>query len=274
MAAREDGGGGTGSARRRRERRLRAHLKYARMSVAMALAKCHHDSAQRQRTARAREEEREMHYTAAFRTTVPPPEPELFDLFEEPNRVRPNLLLEPHGVQDQLQRHRVEQALDVPDLHMNRDEVDEREYDIMEEVVQQLVPRERAQLRTFGEDGAALVSGLLDGLEKLVLQERVQPRTGEQAHVHFLGLLHRIEQRTAEQVVHVPLGTVSESLVEQVVDVSTPSVELVSVQDPQLERPPTRAAASSLDAPQEHFDWVFSHYSPKSKKCKKCWQNQ
>ena len=278
MAAREDGGGGTGSARRRRERRLRAHLKYAR-------------------------------------TTVPPPEPELFDLFEEPNRVRPNLLLEPHGVQDQLQRHRVEQALDVPVLHVTRDEVDEREYDIMEEVVQQLVPQEQAQLRTVGEDGAALVSGLLDGLEKLVLQERVQPRTGEQAHVHFLGLLHRVQQRTAEQVVHVPLGTVSESLVEQVVDVvmpgvfhvpqqrvqqrseqvvdvhvplatvsernveqvvdvATPSVELVSVQDPQLERPPTRAAASSLDAPQEHFDWFFALFPNIKKVQQKCWQNQ
>ena len=38
-----------------------------------------------------------MHYTAAFRTTVPPPEPELFDLFEEPGGVRPSLLLEPQG---------------------------------------------------------------------------------------------------------------------------------------------------------------------------------
>ena len=33
-----DEGGGTGSARRRRERPLCAYLKYARMSVAMALA--------------------------------------------------------------------------------------------------------------------------------------------------------------------------------------------------------------------------------------------
>ena len=77
MAACNDAGGGTGSARRRRERRLRAYLRYARMSVAMALAECQHHSAQRPKKARAREEEREVHYTAAFRTTVPPPEPEL-----------------------------------------------------------------------------------------------------------------------------------------------------------------------------------------------------
>ena len=40
MAAHRAEGGGTGSARRRRERRLRAYLRYARMSVEMALAEC------------------------------------------------------------------------------------------------------------------------------------------------------------------------------------------------------------------------------------------
>ena len=71
-----------------------------RMSVQMALAEASHHTAPRgQRTARAREEEREVHYTAAFRTTVPPPEPELFDLFEEPGGGRPDLLLEPQGPQ-------------------------------------------------------------------------------------------------------------------------------------------------------------------------------
>ena len=57
--AREAEGGGTGSARRRRERRLRAYLRYARMSVAMALAESTHHSAPRgQKTARARGEAR------------------------------------------------------------------------------------------------------------------------------------------------------------------------------------------------------------------------
>ena len=68
------------------------------MSAAMALAEATHHTAPRgQRTARAREEGREVHHTAAFRTTVPPPEPELFDIFEEPSRERPDLLLKPQA---------------------------------------------------------------------------------------------------------------------------------------------------------------------------------
>ena len=72
MAAHEAQGGGTSSARRRRERRLRAYLRYARMSVAMALAETQHHSAQRQKRARAWEEEREVLYTAVFRTFLLP----------------------------------------------------------------------------------------------------------------------------------------------------------------------------------------------------------
>ena len=50
-----DHASGSGSARRRRERRLRAYLRYARMSVAMALAEVNHHSAPRRpKTARAR----------------------------------------------------------------------------------------------------------------------------------------------------------------------------------------------------------------------------
>ena len=104
----------TGAARRRRERRLRAYLRYARMSVQMALAEASHHTAPRgQRIARAREEEREVHYTAAFRTTVPPPEPELFDIFEEPGGGRPDLLLEPQGPQLGVQRHAAAHIEDI-----------------------------------------------------------------------------------------------------------------------------------------------------------------
>ena len=122
---------GSGAARRRRERRLRAYLRYARMSVAMALAEVnHHTAPQGQRTARARgEKEREVQYTAVVRTTVPPPEPELFEFFEEPGGARPNLLLEPQGplewpgsaAQPSLLEHLV---LEVPALRMV-DKVDE-----------------------------------------------------------------------------------------------------------------------------------------------------
>ena len=51
-----DQGGGTGSARRRRDRRLRAYLRFALMSVAMAPAESTHHSAPRgQKKARAGE---------------------------------------------------------------------------------------------------------------------------------------------------------------------------------------------------------------------------
>ena len=103
----------TGAAGRRRERRLRACLRYARMSVEMVFPDCEHHSAQRQRKARAREEEHEVHHTAAFRTTVPPPEPDLFDLFEDPGGVRPKMLLEPQGPQERVQRHTVVHIVDV-----------------------------------------------------------------------------------------------------------------------------------------------------------------
>ena len=79
----------------------------------MALAEATHHTAPRgQRTARAREEEREVHYTAAFRTTFPPPEPELFDPFEEPGE-RPDLLLEPQGQEGPFQRHTMVHIVDV-----------------------------------------------------------------------------------------------------------------------------------------------------------------
>ena len=92
----------------------RAYLRYEWMTVAMALAEATHHTAPRgQRTASARKEEREVHYTAAFRMTVPPPEPELFDLFEEPGGVRPNLLLEPQGPQLGVQRHTPLHIVDI-----------------------------------------------------------------------------------------------------------------------------------------------------------------
>ena len=72
MAARYEASGGTGSARRRRERRLRAYLRFARMSVAMALAECQHHSAQHQKTARAREGVRDALHDQA--PEEPPPQ--------------------------------------------------------------------------------------------------------------------------------------------------------------------------------------------------------
>ena len=47
------------------------------------------------------------------------PEPELFDLFEEPGGVGPNLLLEPQGPQGRVPQHTVEQIVDfVPKVQI------------------------------------------------------------------------------------------------------------------------------------------------------------
>ena len=69
-----DGAAHAGAAKRRRERRLRAYLRYARMSVAMALAEAtHHTAPRSQKTARARGKERdEMNFAVGL--TTPPPE--------------------------------------------------------------------------------------------------------------------------------------------------------------------------------------------------------
>ena len=80
----------------------------------------------------------------------------------------------------------------------------------------------------------------------------------------------RLQQRSERVVdLYVPFGSVSERIVEQVVDVSMPSVELFTVQDSLLGRPPTRAASSSLGAPQEHFVGFFLHFSLAPKKCER-----
>ena len=227
LAARDEAGGGTGSARRRRERRLRVYLRYARMSVAMALAESQHRSAQRQRKVRAREEDREVQCTAAFRATDPPPEPELFDFFEEPGGVRPVLLIEPQGAHARVERHtgvgyELVQALDVPVLHMMEvaDEVNDRAtlqlfrdlanlpgapLGIQQRTPEhassfgvQLVPQERAQQRVPEQVSS---SGI-----QLVPQERVQQGSVESVSSSWDQLVpqEREQQRSVEQVADVP----------------------------------------------------------------------
>ena len=196
--ARDAEGGGTGSARRRRERRLRAYLRYAQMSVAMALAETTHHSAQRQKKARAREEEREVHYTAAFRTTVPPPEQELFDLFEEPGGERPSLLLEPQGAQPGGQRHIVEQMADVAP---------------MVQILDAPVPQKRIELVDILKcvDLQAPVEQVIDAPK--VFLDCIQPRsvlrrpqTAEQlVEVPTIVSYSYLLQRTAEQIVDIPV---------------------------------------------------------------------
>ena len=101
------------AAARRRQRRLRAYLRYARMSVAMALAESTHHTSRGQRFARAGEEGREEH-DALRRQRPPPPQPELFQLYEEePGGSRPPCLGDPRGPQEQVQLRTMEPFADV-----------------------------------------------------------------------------------------------------------------------------------------------------------------
>ena len=71
--------------------------------------------------------------------------------------------------------------------------------------LEQLVPQERVQQRTYGV-GAVLVSGLLDGLEQLVPQERVQIRTFGVGAVLVSGLLDGLEQVVPQERVQPRTG--------------------------------------------------------------------
>ena len=97
----------SGAARRRRERRLRAYLKYARMSVAMALAQANHHTAPReQKTATAEA----TNATSKERVAGDAVYFELFD--EDTAGLRPGPVLDPRP-QKRVQRHTMEQMIDV-----------------------------------------------------------------------------------------------------------------------------------------------------------------
>ena len=167
------------------------------MSVAMALAECQHHSAQRSKKARAREEEREVHHTAAFRTTVPPPEPELFDLFE-PGGGRPDLLLEPQGPQTGVQRHIVEHLADLAPIV---------------QILDAPVPQKGVELADILKcvDLQAPIEQVID-VPKIFL-DSIQPRsvlrrpqTAEQlVEVPTIVALSSLQQRTDELIVDIPV---------------------------------------------------------------------
>ena len=107
-----------GAAKRRRERRLRAHLRYARMSVAMALAESNHHAAPReQKTARAGRVGTRSTTRRSSRTThCKEPGTEYYGLDDdsvpELSGTRPTPLVEARP-QGQVQRHTVEHIVDV-----------------------------------------------------------------------------------------------------------------------------------------------------------------
>ena len=119
-------GDGPSADRRRRERRMRSWFRHEQHSVLMALLTAAHHSFDRAHVengaprsqstatrARGGRERHEQKYTAKFRKT-PPPQPELFQLYEEePGGSRPPCLGEPRGPQERGLRRTVEQMADV-----------------------------------------------------------------------------------------------------------------------------------------------------------------
>ena len=131
---------------------------------------------------------------------------------------------------------------------------------------------------------------LVEHVEQLVPQERVQPRTDEPLHgPGDHSLLLRVQQPTAEQVadLHVPLASgfgtfveqvvgdpvlqraasVSGRVMEQVVDVPVPCVAPVFARDQQLGSSTSRSAAAWLDAPQGQVQAFFFALFPRGKMC-------
>ena len=110
-----------GVAQRRRERRLRSMLRHEQQLIRMALATVMHHSCGKVHTeygalrglktaTRAGEEGHEDKHDAPRRQKPPPPQPELFQLYEEePGGRRPTGLVEPGGPQERVPRHTMEQ---------------------------------------------------------------------------------------------------------------------------------------------------------------------
>ena len=186
-----DGEHVAGAARQRRERRLRAYLKYARMSVAMALAEARHHPAPRgQTTARAEA----TNDAPRSQTTSVAGDTEFFALCEEEvGGTRPDGLHEVRP-QERVQRRTVEHSLFLPTLDGH---VPQMENQLMEvcQLFDVLVPEQAIAV----------------------------PKISSSRHSHTRRV--RFAEQTAEQLVEVPTIISYSSLrgiVEQNVDIPAP----------------------------------------------------
>ena len=190
----------TGAAQRRKQRRLRSWWRHEQQSIAAALATFQHHSSRGQRKARAGEEESETKYTAKFRTTSPP-QPELFQLFEEePGGLRPTGLVEPRGPQERVPRHTVEQMADVAPM-----------VQILDAPVPQMVDQLVDVLKLFDNSVPEQVIDV-----PKISQDAIPQRTV------------LCEPQLAEQLVEVPTVPF---FVEQTVDIPVPRTELFVAPD-------------------------------------------
>ena len=189
-----------GAAMRRRQRRLRQFLRHERLSVAMALAEKLHHTSRGQRFARAGEMGREEH-DALRRQRHPPPQPELFQLYEEePGGSRPACLAEPRGPQKKVQQCTLEQLADVVLMVQVLDAPGWLEEDVVVEVLRMLdVPAVKQVIAV-----------------PKILQDRTPQRLGDRLR----------QPQTAEQLMEVPTdvsySTLQQLTAEQIVDIPVP----------------------------------------------------
>ena len=201
-----------------------------------------------------------MHHTAAFRTTVPPPEPELFDLFEEPGGVRPNLLLEPQGSQERVLQHTVEHAgaicpfvqiLDSPVPQMGEQLVDVlRFFDTLCTVAEQVIDVPKIILEDIPTRTPVRVPQLVEQLvptELIFVEQTVDIPVpgGGGRHADLQGFL-RGQSSTAP---HVSEERISERIVEQIVDIPGGGVR-------GLRRVQGSTASSSSSVSRTPTDWL------------------
>ena len=186
---------GTGAARRRREWRLRAYLRYARMSVAMALAEANHHSAPRRpKTARAETTDDALR---SQRNSVAG-ETELFSLYEDDlGAARPDRLA---GVrpQERITRRTVEQIVDSsPGLS------------IIDVPVPQMVDQLVDVLNIIERSVPAVAEQVIE-VPKILLQDQIpqrtvlcEPQLAEQLEVPTVVSQSFFQQQFAEQNVDI-----------------------------------------------------------------------
>ena len=165
----------------------------------MALAEKLHHTLRGQRFARAGEEGRVEH-DALRRQRPPPPQPEVFQLYEEePGGSRPACLAEPRGPQEKVQQCTVEQLADVVPMVQVLDAAGLFGEDVVVEVLRMLdVPAV--------EQVIAVPKILQDRTPQRLGDRLRQPQTAEQLmEVPTDVSYSKLQQLTAEQIVDIPV---------------------------------------------------------------------
>ena len=261
----------TGAARRRRERRFRAYLKYARMSVAMALAEANHHTAPRgQKTARAgatneTSKERVAGHAVYF---------ELFD--EDTSGWRPGPVLDPRP-QERVLQHTVEHEdaifLFVQILDVLMPQLGEQLVHFFRSLDTQLPVEQAIDVPKISDD--SIKPRLVD--RDLRFPQMVEQLVEVPTILSFASLQQQIVERTvnipvprgrgAQVVEVVEVFTVSlqgqnpAAFVEQSVDIPVPGGAVHDLHpDPGL-------AASSAVSRDEAFQGVLRNFPRFQKKC-------